>query len=145
MPRPLTCPPGHLLREGLPAALREAGAESVVLTFRPAGCGYHRLVSYRLEPAKRTLPADQVDRLRQLAGASFRSILPETRAHDGCMGVKTLQNSDAADQVVVVEMWESRGHHEKYLAWQRDRGTSARLMEGLAEPPSIRHFDVTDA
>ena len=77
--------------------------------------------------------------------AFFRSILPETRAHDGCISVETLQNSDDADHVVVVETWESRGHYETYLAWQRDRGTSARLMEALAEPPSIRHFDVTDA
>jgi quinol monooxygenase YgiN len=77
--------------------------------------------------------------------AFFRSILGDTRAHDGCVSVETLRNSDDADHVVVVEAWESRGQYEKYLAWQRDRGTSARLMEGLAEPPSIRHFDVTDA
>ncbi len=77
--------------------------------------------------------------------AFFRSILPDTRAHDGCISVETLQNSDDADQVVVVEAWESRGQYETYLAWQRDRGTSARLMEGLAGPPSIRHFDVTNA
>ena len=77
--------------------------------------------------------------------AFFKSILPDTRAHDGCISVETLQNSDDADHVVVVEAWEFRGQYETYLAWQRDRGTSARLMEGLAEPPSIRHFDVTDA
>lgn len=77
--------------------------------------------------------------------AFVRSILPDTRAHNGCISVETLQNSDDADQVVVVEAWESRGQYEKYLAWQRDRGTSARLLEGLARPPSIRHFDVTNA
>ena len=77
--------------------------------------------------------------------AFFRSILPATRAHDGCISVETLQNSDDVDAVAVVEAWESRGQYEKYLAWQRDRGTSAQLMEHLAEPPSIRHFDVTDA
>ena len=77
--------------------------------------------------------------------AFFRSILPETRAHEGCKIVNTLQNSDDADDVVVVEDWETREQYEKYLAWQRERGTSDRLMEALAEPPSIRHFDVTDA
>ena len=77
--------------------------------------------------------------------AFFRSILPETRAYEGCAGVETLRNSDDADNVVVVEDWETREQYEKYLAWQRDRGTSARLMEALAEPPVIRHFDVTDA
>ena len=77
--------------------------------------------------------------------AFFRSILPETRAYEGCTSVEALQNSDDGDHVVVVEVWESREQYEKYLAWRRERGTTDRLMEALAEPPSIRHFDVTDA
>ena len=77
--------------------------------------------------------------------AFFRSILPETRAHEGCTSVDALQNSDDADNVVLVEDWETREQYEQYLAWQRERGTSDRLMEALAEPPAIRHFDVTDA
>ena len=77
--------------------------------------------------------------------ALLRSILPETRAHEGCTSVETLRSSDDSDSVVVVEVWETREQYDKYLAWQRERGTSARLMEALAEPPIIRHFDVTDA
>ena len=77
--------------------------------------------------------------------AFFKSILPETRAHEGCTSVETLQNTDDADNVVLVEVWESREQYEKYLAWQRERGTSDRLMDALAEPPTIRHFDMTDA
>ena len=77
--------------------------------------------------------------------AFFRSILPETRGYEGCTSVDALQNSDDADNVVLVEVWETREQYEKYLAWQRERGTSDRLMEALAEPPIIRHFDVTDA
>ena len=77
--------------------------------------------------------------------AFFRSILPETRAFEGCTSVDTLLNSDDADNVVVVEVWDTREQYEKYLAWQRERGVSDRLKQALAEPPSIRHFDVTDA
>ena len=77
--------------------------------------------------------------------AFFRSILPETRAYEGCTSVDVLHNSDDADNVVVVEVWETREQYQEYLAWQRERGTSGRLIEGLAEPPVIRHFDVTDA
>jgi len=77
--------------------------------------------------------------------AFFGSILPETRAYEGCTSVDTLQNRDNADNVVVVEVWDSHEQYEKYLAWQRDRGTSDRLMDALAEPPSIRQFDETDA
>ena len=77
--------------------------------------------------------------------AFFRSILPETRAYEGCTSVNTLRNSDDADNVVLVEEWDSREQYENYLRWQRERGTTGRLMEFLAEPPGIRHFDVTDA
>ena len=77
--------------------------------------------------------------------AFFRSILPETRAYGGCTSVNTLRNSDDADNVVLVEEWDSRGQYENYLTWQRERGTTGRLLEFLAEPPVIRHFDVTDA
>lgn len=76
--------------------------------------------------------------------AFFGSILPETRAYEGCTSIDTLQNSEDPGNVVV-EVWDSRGQYEKYLAWQRERGVSDRLKQALAEPPSIRHFDVTDA
>ena len=75
----------------------------------------------------------------------FRSILPDTRAYEGCTSVEALQSSDDADSVVVVEVWETRAQYDKYLAWQRERGTSDRLKEVLAESPNIRHFEVTDA
>ena len=77
--------------------------------------------------------------------AFLGAILPETRAHEGCTSVVTLRNSDDADNVVVVEVWESRAQYENYLAWQRARGTSNRFKAGLAEPPTIRHFAVTNA
>ena len=54
--------------------------------------------------------------------AFFRSILPETRAYEGCTSVEALQNSDDGDHVVVVEVWESREQYEKYLAWRREGG-----------------------
>lgn len=77
--------------------------------------------------------------------AYLRTILPETRAYEGCLGADMLQNSDDGDNLVLVETWETREQYEKYLAWRRGRGDSDRLKEGLAEPPDIRHFEVADA
>ncbi len=77
--------------------------------------------------------------------AFFRSILTDTRGFDGCRSVDTLRNGDDADNVVLVEVWESRAHYEKYLAWRQEKGTVERLMEIAAAPPNIRYFDLTDA
>ncbi|MCY4488738.1 MAG: antibiotic biosynthesis monooxygenase [Deltaproteobacteria bacterium] len=75
----------------------------------------------------------------------FKSILAETRAHDGCTSVDALQNCDNADNVLLAATWETRAQYEKYLAWQRERGVSAKLIDHLAETPTIRFFDVTGA
>ncbi|MCY4624733.1 MAG: antibiotic biosynthesis monooxygenase [Chloroflexi bacterium] len=75
----------------------------------------------------------------------FRSILPDTRAYEGCVSVDALRNGADADNLVLVEVWETREHYEKYLAWRRERGDSDQLAQALAEPPNIRHFDLTDA
>ena len=47
--------------------------------------------------------------------AFFRSILPETRAYEGCTSVDALQNSDDADNMVVVEVWDSHEQYKEYL------------------------------
>ena len=78
--------------------------------------------------------------------AFFRSILPETRAYRGLY--KRRRRCATATTPTMWSWWKSgkpASNTRKYLAWQRERGTSDRLMEALAEPPIIRHFDVTDA
>ncbi len=64
------------------------------------------------------------------------------RACEGCTNVDALKNSDDADNVEVVEVWDSREQNEECQAWQREKGTIDRLMEFLAESPGIRHFDI---
>ena len=76
---------------------------------------------------------------------TFKEILPDTRAYDGALGVETVRNQDDPDVIVVVEKWESRAHYEKYLGWRQETGFVDQLVPRLAEPPTIRYFDPTDA
>ena len=76
---------------------------------------------------------------------TFRSILPDTRVYDGCIGVDVLRGQDDKDTLVLVETWESRAHYEKYFAWRQETGLVARLGEAVAGPPNLRYFDVADA
>ena len=71
--------------------------------------------------------------------------MSDARDYEGCRGVDTLQNSDDADNVVLVEEWETREQYENYVAWRRENGVTDRLTQMLAEPPNVRHFDVTGA
>ena len=77
--------------------------------------------------------------------ATLKAILPDTRAYEGNIGISVIRNQDDPDVLVAVEEWETRGHYEKYLAWRTETGVLAGLMEAVAEPPSIRYFDPTDA
>ncbi len=77
--------------------------------------------------------------------SAFRSTLAEARNFEGCSSIELLQNSDDADNLVLVQEWESREHHGKYLAWRNERGDIDRRAEALAEPPKFRYFELTDA
>jgi quinol monooxygenase YgiN len=76
---------------------------------------------------------------------TFRTILPDTRSKDGCQGVEVTTNLDNPDNLVLVERWATRQHYENYLAWRQQRGDLDNLAGALAEPPSIRYFDLTNA
>jgi quinol monooxygenase YgiN len=81
---------------------------------------------------------------RQLV-ETIRALLPDTRSKDGCRSVEVTTNLDDSDNLVLVEHWATRQHYENYLAWRQQRGDLDKLAEALAEPPSIRYFDLTDA
>ena len=75
----------------------------------------------------------------------FASILGDTRAFEGCNGVEVVVNEDDADNVVLIESWESRAHYEKYFAWRQERGDLDTLGSFLAAPPNLRYFSTADA
>lgn len=72
-------------------------------------------------------------------------ILPETRAYDGCQAIDAYFNTEDEGNMVLVERWDSREHHEKYISWRTDTGVMGKLGEMLAGPPSIRYLERADA
>ena len=71
-------------------------------------------------------------------------LLPDTRAYDGCQGIDVYFNTADAGNMVMVEHWDSRTHHEKYLAKRTEEGVMDKIGAMLAGPPSIRYFERTD-
>ena len=71
----------------------------------------------------------------------MKEILPDTRAYDGCQGVKVHTNLDTPNDLALVEYWDSRAHYEKYLAWRAETGFLERIGSLLSGAPSIRYFE----
>ena len=71
-------------------------------------------------------------------------VFPETREYDGCQGMDVYFNTENEGNMVMVEHWDSRAHHEKYLAWRTETGVMDKIGSMLAGPPSIRYFDKAD-
>lgn len=87
------------------------------------------------------LKADAID----TAKGAFKQILPDTRAYDGCQGVVVVENQEKPGNVVLVETWDSREKHEKYLGWRAETGVLDQLGAMCEGAPSIRYFDPVDA
>ncbi len=87
------------------------------------------------------LKSDMVDTGKQ----TFKSILPDTRAYDGCIAVEVTENQEQAGNLVLVETWETRAKYEKYLGWRAETGALEQLGAMCEGAPSIRFFDPVDA
>lgn len=84
---------------------------------------------------------ESVDRLK----AALSDVFEGTRQYEGCRGITAYSNVDDALTVVFVEYWDSRAHHERYMAYRTETGVIAELVGMLEAPPSIRYFDQVDA
>lgn len=62
----------------------------------------------------------------------FESLLPETRAYDGCQQLEVYQNQDEPGNIFVVHRWDSKKHYQKYVDWRTGTGVTAVLRTFLA-------------
>lgn len=72
--------------------------------------------------------------------AKFIELLPDTRSREGCIMLHLTKDLDDPSKLVIVELWESRGHYERYLQWRTDRGDMSALGK-LMEDPSWRFLE----
>ena len=70
--------------------------------------------------------------------------LPETRAFEGCQSLTPYLNEDG-ESFVIVELWDSKPHYEKYLAWREETGVLAEFGALLEGEPSFRFFEPIDS
>lgn len=61
-------------------------------------------------------------------------ILPDTRSFDGCIDIYVVRDQDDPAKIVFIELWESRKHYEKYLAWRTERGDMDTVADMMEDP-----------
>ncbi|MGE0487474.1 MAG: putative quinol monooxygenase [Gammaproteobacteria bacterium] len=83
-----------------------------------------------------TIKAGCHDKLR----ARFVELLPATRNFEGCIYLYIVKDQDQPDRILIIELWESRAHYEKYLAWRTETGVMDELAT-MMENPSWRFLD----
>ena len=77
--------------------------------------------------------------------AFIKGIAPDTRAYAGCRLFDIWTDQDKPGRVLFYEIWDSRAHQEKYLAWRTETGLVDKLGPYLVAAPNISYFDKSDA
>jgi quinol monooxygenase YgiN len=81
------------------------------------------------------------DQLAEVRSLVESTLLPGTRAAEGCQSATMHENQDRPTQLVFLQRWSSRDHNERYLVWRRERGDLSALASMLTAPPSFSYFD----
>lgn len=71
----------------------------------------------------------------------FVDSMPSTRDFDGYVSAEFVRNQDDLTKLLIMERWETRQHHERYLAWRVESGTLEELGAMIDGEPQIRYFD----
>ena len=72
----------------------------------------------------------------------LNSILPATRAYEGCLLLKMAVYEDQ-NKVGLFEEWQTKAHQEAYIAWRMENGHE--LIEPYIEDLSVTYADVKAA
>jgi len=73
--------------------------------------------------------------------STLEAILPDTRKYAGCVSVDVVVNQENPLNIILLEVWESREHQEKYFQWRAETGALDALGAMLSQPPNLRYFD----
>ena len=83
------------------------------------------------------------ERLDEFKGL-MKDALPDTRSFEGCQSVDVYESQDNPGELFLVELWDSKEHQQKYVAWREETGMMDVLGAFLAAPPTFAFYDELD-
>ena len=88
-----------------------------------------------------TLKDGLVEQFTEICSEAFHV----TRAFDGCQNINLTLNVENPHKYVLTEVWDSKKHYEKYLAFRTEDGTVGAIGDMSVDGPNIDIFNITDA
>ncbi|MBT3851786.1 MAG: hypothetical protein HOF62_05205 [Gammaproteobacteria bacterium] len=88
-----------------------------------------------------TLKDGLVEQFKEICAGAFHV----TRAFDGCQNINLTLNVENPHKYVLTEVWDSKEHYEKYLAFRTEDGTVGAIGDMSVDGPNIDIFNITDA
>lgn len=71
-----------------------------------------------------TVTFDAATDMREALIERLLTILPDTRAFDGCERIELAESADTPGSFVMVEQWATADHFDRYKTWRVESGTS---------------------
>ncbi|NND85809.1 MAG: antibiotic biosynthesis monooxygenase [Nitrosopumilus sp.] len=76
----------------------------------------------------------------------LKEIVRDTRTYEGCEKILVYNNIDDPTNIVIYEIWKSRGHHERYVKWRFETGVGQKILSmSTADSLNPKYYDLVDA
>jgi quinol monooxygenase YgiN len=72
-------------------------------------------------------------------------ILPDTRKARGCRYCKTYVGKDGANEVMLLQEWDSAEDQQAYMAWRGETGVLQKFLGHLAKPAEVSVWSLDPA
>ena len=80
---------------------------------------------------------DKLDEFKQ----AIKAAVPDTRAFSGCIGIQVLEDQDKPGAITLLEEWDTKEDHGKYIAWRTETGFMDALGGMVESEPVISYND----
>lgn len=81
-----------------------------------------------------------VERVKEL----LTSMIPETRAFEGCINIDIHENIEEKGAMMFHEKWSSKSLYEKYFSWRLKSDSMKELSTMLISQPEVRFYECLD-
>ena len=77
-----------------------------------------------------------VDEFVEILGGMFS----DTRTHDGFINIRLLKSDTTENEFILLQEWETKQHHQAYMAFRGEQGDLDKLAAMTAGPTPVHYW-----